>query len=126
LGGFRAILADSPPELSVREAVHSGVVEFNNFPDTAQRQHRERMRLILETPALQAHSVHRYAQWRAAIAEYVAPRLCLEAVELLPQTIGQLFLAVALSAYEQWLQRPQSSITAILDEAMNGLIGVFR
>ena len=35
-------------------------------------QHRNRMRLILETPALQAHSALRYAEWRAVISEYVA------------------------------------------------------
>ncbi|MGB0100191.1 MAG: TetR family transcriptional regulator, partial [Nocardioides sp.] len=74
LDGFRAILAAQPLDLPLHEAVHRGVVAFNDFPSEAEPSHRDRMRLILETPTLQAHSVLRYAAWRAVIAEYVADR----------------------------------------------------
>ncbi|MFL6024164.1 MAG: TetR family transcriptional regulator, partial [Marmoricola sp.] len=56
LAGFRDILAGMPADLSLRDAVHRGVVAFNDFPADAQPPHTERMRLILRTPALQAHS----------------------------------------------------------------------
>lgn len=44
-----------PTDLTLHEAVHRGVLAFNEFPEDAQPPHLERMRLILETPTLQAH-----------------------------------------------------------------------
>ncbi len=69
LDAFREILASLPDDLPLWEAVHRGVVAFNDFPPDAQPPHRDRMRLILTTPALQAHSVLRYSEWRQVIAE---------------------------------------------------------
>ena len=123
LDGFRAILAAQPADLPLHEAVHRSVVAFNDFPADAEPSHRERMRLILTTPALQAHSVLRYAAWRTAIAEHVAARLGGEPGDLLPRTIGSVSLALALSAYEGWLAAPAADLAALLDEAMTGLRG---
>src|SRR6201991_1943642 len=55
LDGFRAILAEMPEGMPLHEAVQRGVRRFNEFPADAQPDHRDRMRLILQTPALQAH-----------------------------------------------------------------------
>ena len=121
LDGFRTILAGQPDDLPLHEAVHRGVVAFNDFPAGAEPSHRDRMRLILETPALQAHSVLRYAEWRAVIAEYVAERVGLEPDDLLPRTVGSVSLALALSAYVAWLQDPDADLAALLDEAASGL-----
>ncbi|GAB3195989.1 mycofactocin system transcriptional regulator [Nocardioides hungaricus] len=121
LDGFRAILAGQPADLPLSEAVHRSVVAFNDFPADASPSHRDRMRLILETPALQAHSVHQYAAWRAAIADHVADRLGLDPADLLPRTVGSVSLALALSAYESWLADPDSDLALLLDEAMSGL-----
>jgi mycofactocin system transcriptional regulator len=121
LDGFRAILAAMPLTLPLHEAVHRGVLAFNEFPSDADPPHRERMRLILQTPALQAHSVLRYGEWRAVIAEYVASRLGLAPDELQPATVGHVSLALALTAYEQWLRHPEGSLTRLLDDAMSSL-----
>src|SRR3954451_699401 len=121
LDGFRAILAGMPRELPLHVAVHRAVQRFNEFPPDAQPSHRERMRLILETPALQAHSVLRYAAWRTVIAEYVATRLGVAADDLLPRTVGSVALATAISAYEAWLADPDADLATMLDEAMSGL-----
>jgi mycofactocin system transcriptional regulator len=121
LDGFRTILADMPQDLPLHEAVHRGVQRFNDFPADAQPDHRDRMRLILETPALQAHSVLRYAAWRAVIAEYVAARLGLAPDDLVPRTVGNVALALAITAYEGWLEDPDADLTATLDDAMAGL-----
>ena len=123
LDGFRAILAGQPGDLPLHEAVHRSVVAFNDFPAGAVPSHRERMRLILRTPALQAHSVLRYAAWRTAIADHVAARLGADPTDLLPRTIGSVSLALALSAYEAWLADPGADLAALLDEAMAGLRG---
>jgi mycofactocin system transcriptional regulator len=121
LDGFREILNAMPDDLPLHQAVHRGVLAFNDFPEDAEPPHRDRMRLILETPTLQAHSVLRYAEWRAVIAEYVAGRLRLEPDDLMPRTIGQVSLALALSAYEQWLGTHGSSLRDLLDDAMAAL-----
>lgn len=121
LDGFRAILAGQPDDLPLHEAVHRSVVAFNDFPTGAEPSHRDRMRLILETPALQAHSVHQYAAWRLAIAEFVAARAGGTTTDLLPRTVSSVSLALAISAYEGWLEGPAADLPALLDEAMAGL-----
>jgi mycofactocin system transcriptional regulator len=114
LTGLRTTLAGMPVDLPVLDAVHRAVMEFNHVDDDALEQHRERMALLLTTPALQAHSVLRYEQWRAVIAEYAASRYGLGADDLLPRTIGHVSLALSLSAYEQWLREPGTHLTDLL------------
>jgi len=121
LDGFRQILAGMPTDLPLHEAVHRGMLAFNEFPEDSQPSHRDRMRLILRTPALQAHSVLRYAEWRAVIADYVADRRGLEADDLMPRTVGHVSLALALTAYEQWLESPDASLQTLLEAAMASL-----
>jgi hypothetical protein len=79
------------------------------------------MRLILRTPALQAHSVLRYADWRAVIAEFVARRTGLAPYDVLPRTAGHVSLALALTAYETWLDDTSTSLPDLLEEAMRSL-----
>lgn len=121
LDGLQQILAGMPEELPLHEAVHRGVLQFNTFTGNPQPTHRERMRLILGTPALQAHSVLRYAEWRAVIATYVARRTGLEPDDLLPRTVGQVSLALALAAYEAWLADEASDLVVLLDSTMGEL-----
>lgn len=121
LAGFRAVLDEQPEELPLHEAVHRGVVRFNEFPEDARPSHRERMRLILTTPDLQAHSVLRYGEWRRVIAEYVARRTGTDAEDLLPRTVAQVSLALALSAYDVWLDDPDADLSELVDAAMHAL-----
>ena len=121
LDGFREILASMPADLPLHEAVQRGVQRFNDFPVGARPDHRDRMRLILQTPALQAHSALRYAAWRAVIAEFVAARLGLEPDDLLPRTVGHVCLAMAVSAYETWLDDPDADLADLLDATDAGL-----
>lgn len=121
LDHFRSILREAPPTLPVHDVVQRGVLAFNEFDPHADPPHRERMRLILETPALQAHSVLRYAEWRAVIAEYVASRLDVEPTDALPETVSQVCLALALSAYVLWLREPGPSLEERLERALTDL-----
>lgn len=121
LDGFRAILDAMPQDIPVWEAVHRGVMEFNDFPSDAAPPHEQRMRLILETPTLQAHSVLLYAEWRQVIANYVAKRLGSAPNNLLPQTIGHVSLALALAAYAAWLGTPSQPLSGLLDQSMHHL-----
>jgi mycofactocin system transcriptional regulator len=121
LDGFRKILDEMPEDIPLHVAVHRAVVAFNEFPEDASPPHEQRMRLILETPALQAHSVLRYAQWREVIAEYVARRSGLDQEDMYPSVVAQVALALALAAYDQWLRHPGASLPELLDEAMAAL-----
>lgn len=118
---FAAQLASVPQEVPVSEAVHRCVVAFNDFDEESLPQHRTRMRLILETPTLQAHSALRYKAWRGVIEEYVALRLNQRPDALLPRMAGHVSLALAVSSYEQWLLDPGSDLTAILQLEMETL-----
>lgn len=122
LEGFRKIFASTPEGLTLYEAVGRAVVEFNRFPSQVSPAHVERMRLILQTPALQAHSVHRYSEWREVIAEYAATRLGVEATAMRPRLLGHVSLALALTAYEIWLDDPTLSLTGLLEESLATLV----
>ncbi|WP_141005668.1 mycofactocin system transcriptional regulator [Nocardioides humi] len=124
LDHFRALLDEQPADLPVHEAVHRAVVEFNRFPADAHPPHRERMRLILTTPELEAHSVLRYAEWRQVIAEHVAARTGARPDDLVPQVAGHVSLAISLSAYDAWLGRPDAGageLLELIDAAMAAL-----
>jgi mycofactocin system transcriptional regulator len=121
---LRSHLEAAPRSIPVYRAVHDAVLAFNRFDPEAIGQHRQRMRLLLTTPALQAHSVLRYQQWRATIAQFVAARLGLAETDLLPSTIGQVTLAISLSAYEFWLERDEP-LEQLLDAALDGVVGYY-
>lgn len=124
LAHFRDLLAEQPDDLAVHVAIHRAVIEFNRFPADAHPPHRERMRLILATPELQAHSVLRYAEWRQVIAEYVAFRTGAQPGDLVPQIAGHASLAISLAAYEFWLGHydgDAESLLTTLDRSMQSL-----
>jgi mycofactocin system transcriptional regulator len=110
-----------PPGTPIADAVHGCVVAFNTFDDDVLDLHRFRMRLILTTPALQAHSAIKYAAWRRVIAEYVAGRLSIAADGPFPRLVGHVSLAVSVAAYEQWLDETGASLTDLLDEELASL-----
>ncbi len=111
---LRVNLDSTHADVPLFEAINRAVVDFNHFDPLALPQHRQRMTLILRTPALQAHSALRYEQWRAVIANYVATRLATPADSLVPRLAGHVALALALSAYEQWLESDAHPLEELL------------
>ncbi|RNL61309.1 mycofactocin system transcriptional regulator [Nocardioides marmoriginsengisoli] len=122
---LRETLAQMPADVPTYRAVHAAVQEFNQVDDAAVEQHRQRMRLLLTTPALQAHSVLRYTAWRRIIAEFVAERYDLAADDFFPRTIGHVTLASSLSAYEGWLESESAPFSRFLDEALDAIRGYY-
>lgn len=125
LDRMRATFAALPEGLPVMVGVRAAVLDFNHVERAELPWHRQRMRLILTTPALQAHSTFRYAEWRGVVAEFAAARLGLDAAQLLPRTIGHVSLGAALAAYEQWLSRDDLDLREQLDAAFALLVGGF-
>jgi TetR/AcrR family transcriptional regulator, regulator of mycofactocin system len=109
------------PDAPLMDAVHSAVLTFNRLPKAEEPWHRRRMALILSTPALQAHSTHMYARWRAVIAEFVAKRTGARTEDMIPQLIAYAALGAAVAAYEQWLRDEDAELEPLLDVAMGEL-----
>lgn len=120
LAGMERRLADSA-EGPLLQVVTDAIVAFNDFPAEAVAAHRTRMALVLHTPALQAHSALRYADWRAVIARHAARVLDQPVDGFVPQLVAHVALAVAVTAYEQWLAEDGSDLAELLREAFGRL-----
>ena len=121
LRSFAATLAAVPDDVSLPDAIRDAIITFNALDEAAIPQHRQRMRLLLGTRALLAHSELRYAAWRGVVAEFVGRRVGLAPDELLPTLAGRIALAVALSAYEQWLRDDGRALHELIREASEAL-----
>ena len=121
LHGFADYLAAIPSQTPLPQAIRDAVVAFNSFDDPTLEQHRRRMHLILDTPALVAHSELRYAEWRAVLADYVAGRLGLQPDDLVPMLAGRMAMAVTLSAYARWLADENADLVELLRQAAEAL-----
>lgn len=118
---MRASLAQVPDEVPMFEALHDAILDFNRYPTDELGYHRERMQLLLNVPSLVAHSTLRYASWREVVAEFTARRMGVEVLDLRPQEIAWIYLAVSLASYEQWLRDPERDLVEVLDRALTDL-----
>ncbi len=103
LEGLRRRLAGTDRNEPVLSAVRREVMAFNDYDEAEIPQLRQRMWLILNVPALQAHAMLRHADWCAVIADFVGRRLDVGATQLAPQLVANASLAVALTAYREWI-----------------------
>lgn len=127
---FQEILARTPDDQPLWARIQDGVVRFNEFPDDAQPSHRTRMSLILTTPAVRAHSTLRNARWKAEVEHFVVEQLGPGAESSsLPSVVGHVSMALATSAYEQWLAsgaHANSDLIAIMNRSMSALRDYLR
>ncbi|MGB3696400.1 MAG: mycofactocin system transcriptional regulator [Gordonia sp. (in: high G+C Gram-positive bacteria)] len=125
LAELRNLLHSSPSEAPLGVSLRDALIAFNTVPASERDEHRRRMSLLLGVPALQAHSMIVYADWRAVIAEHCAERLGLDAASHIPQTIAWQALGTALAAYDQWLLDADADLTELLhaggDILINGV-----
>lgn len=107
------------PDVPIDDALRATLLAFNEFDAAETARHRQRMRVILQTDALQAYSMTMYAGWRAVVADFVARRMGLTGQDLTPQTVAWTMLGVAMSAYEQWLADESVSLAQALGDAFD-------
>ena len=119
LDHMRDLLNELEPDVPVEQALRTALLAFNTFDETETPRHRRRMRVILETAALQAYSMTMYGGWRTVVAAFVAQRLGGKAEDLVPQTVAWTMLGAALSAYEHWLADESVSLTQALGDAFD-------
>ncbi|KXP02544.1 mycofactocin system transcriptional regulator [Tsukamurella tyrosinosolvens] len=122
LDGLRGLLDEADGTGTLGTELRDAIVAFNQVPESEREHHRRRMHLLLTVPALQAHSMIMYADWRQVIAEHVARRLGLSPEDHTPQTLAWMALGVALAAYDQWLRRPEADLEELLRSGCELLI----
>ena len=116
---LRAELDAAPDDLPLLEAIGRAVVASNTYPRSALPELRIRMTMITTVPALQAHSMLRYAAWRRVVAEFVARRLDAKPDDLVPETVAHLALGASMAAFVRWVSHPRDDLQANLTEAFD-------
>jgi TetR/AcrR family transcriptional regulator, regulator of mycofactocin system len=99
------------------EVIRDAAVRSNTYPRAMLDELHMRLTLIQSVPALQAHSMLRYAEWREVIAEYVAERLGCAADDLIPIAVGYSALAASTAAFNRWVSHPEENILALIDSS---------
>ena len=118
---MRGFLRGLPADTPLLQALGAAIIDFNRVPEEEIPYHRKRMDLLLNVPALAAHSTLRYESWRQVVAEYAAERLGVAADALEPQALGWILLGVSLSAYEQWLLHEDADLLELIAKALGML-----
>lgn len=111
-----------PDSTPLRDALADALVEFNTFPDSQTEVHRIRMRLLLGVDELQAHSTLVYADWRRAVAGFVAHRRGETVDDLMPSATAHAALGIALSAYRLWVTEPGADQSRLHDLLREGTL----
>lgn len=117
LNRLRGLLDATPASVPIMRALAHAIVESNRYEPEQLPELRIRMTLITSVPALQAHSMLRYAAWRQVVAEFVAARRGESPDDLVPQTIGHAMLGTSMAAFVHWVEHPGDDLDANLAQA---------
>jgi mycofactocin system transcriptional regulator len=123
-GNFEALLtnmdawfASAPDDKPIFDVIAEGVLRFNRIHTDGTAAHRERMTLIMQTPALVANAALRHADWAAVIAGYAGRRLGEPPEALAPQLVAQVALGASSAAYSEWLRDPDTDLVELIHRA---------
>ena len=109
----------------VLASICAAYVQVNDHAEGDLPMLRQRMRLILTEPALQAHSQVRYGALDRVVAAHVAHRTGMDPDALLPRLVATSTRAAATTAFEAWLADDRTSLGAALHEAFDELAAGF-
>jgi mycofactocin system transcriptional regulator len=110
LDRLRAALRAAPATEPMMKALARAVIESNHYQGASLEDLRLRMTLITTVPALQAHSMLRYAEWRGVVSEFVAARLGQAPDDHVPLLIGHMALATSMAAFTRWVEHPDEDL----------------
>jgi mycofactocin system transcriptional regulator len=122
---LEGLLAATAGGQSVLASICSAYVEVNDYAEADLPILRQRMRLILTEPALQAHSQVRYAEVDRVVAAHVARRTGVGPDALVPRLVAMSTRAAATTAFEVWLADGRITLGAALHQAFDELAGGF-
>ena len=110
-------LLSQPDDRPMFEVIVEAVVRFNRVHTDGPVAHRERMELIMHTPALRANAALVNAEWQGVLARYAARRMGEPPEGLGPQLVAHVSLGAASAAYEQWLRDESSDLVEVMQRA---------
>ena len=123
-GNFDALLRkmdawfeSAPDDKPMFDVIAEGILRFNRVHSEGTAAHRERMTLIMRTPALVANAALRHADYSAVIARYAARRLDEPPDALAPQLVAHIALGASSAAYSEWLRDERSDLVDLIDRA---------
>ena len=122
---LEGLLAGAGDEQSVLTSICRAYVAVNTYADADLPMLRQRLRLILTEPALQAHSQVRYAEIDRVVADHVARRTGASADALVPRLVATSTRAAATTAFEVWLADGRLPLARALHDAFDELAGGF-
>jgi mycofactocin system transcriptional regulator len=117
LEALEAWFAAEPTDRPVLEVIADAVMRFNRVHTDGAVAHRERMRLIMHTPALRASAALHQDEWVAVLARYAARRLGSSPDALGPRIVAHVSLGAANAAYEQWLHDDDADLDELVRRA---------
>jgi TetR/AcrR family transcriptional regulator, regulator of mycofactocin system len=126
LDRLRAGLAEDRPGETMMQTLGRAVVASNHYDGAARDDLRLRMTLITTVPALQAHSMVRYAEWRRVVSEFVADRTDQGPDDALPLLIGHMALGASMAAFVRWVMHPDEDLEGHLRAAYQHLEHAFE
>ena len=115
------LLRDADDAAPVLATICRAYVDVNDYGPEDLPVLRQRMRLILTEPALQAHSQLRYAEIDRVVAGYVAGRTGGSPTDLLPRLVGASTRAAAMTAFAVWLTDDRVPLRDHLNRAFDEL-----
>lgn len=120
---MRALLRAADPAEAPMDTLRRVVVAFNDYGEEQLPEFRQRLTLITTVPALQGHSLLRYQDWCAVVAEFVARRLGCEPDDHVPQVVAMATLGTAMATFQHWIRNEDADLLADLDRAL-GLLAM--
>ena len=123
---IRRLLAETPGELPVMDAVRRAVVAANHYRAEDVPELRMRMNLLRSVPELFASAAIHYDAWERAVTDFVAARSAQPADSLYPLAVGRAVLASCRAGFDRWAARADADLTVYLDAALHALAAGFR
>jgi len=121
---FEEWLLSLPDDRPMLEVIADGTMRFNRIHSDGAAAHRDRMNLILHTPALRASASLQNAKWAGVVSRYAARRIGASPEELGPQLVGQIALGAANAAYEEWLRDESSDLDEVIHRAFEMVLSL--
>ena len=118
---LRATLDAAPAERRPLDLLCEVLPHLLRYPDADLDLLRTQVRIIAETPSVQAHAQARSAAWIAIIAEFVAGRSGLEPDDLLPKVVGQAVWSTGWTTLTHWAAGTDDRPDEALDLAFHAL-----
>ncbi len=107
-------LSTVPEDRPMFDVMAEAVLRFNRVHSDGPVAHRERMELIMHTPALRANSALRNADYLAVLARYAARRMREPVGSFGPQLVGHVSHGVTMAVYEEWLRDESSDLAELV------------